>query len=124
MTQEHANVRLLKELDIGNLAGCASLFSEDFVWHYFNPKLPEMQGDYVGLAGLNDFFQKLGALTRGTFKSEPQSATAYGDELVVAHARNTLNVEGRLIKTDAIVVWRIVGGRIVEAWDIPSVYTV
>ena len=124
MTQEHANVRLLKELDIGNLAGCASLFSEDFVWHYFNPKLPELQGDYVGLAGLNDFFQKLGALTRGAFKSEPQSATAYGDELVVAHARNTLTVEGRSIETDAIVVWRIVGGRIVEAWDIPSVYTV
>ncbi len=124
MTQEHANVRLLKELDIGNLAGCASLFSEDFVWHYFNPKLPEMQGDYVGLAGLNDFFQKLAALTRGAFKSEPQSATAYGDELVVSHARNTLTVEGRSIETDAIVVWRIVGGRIVEAWDIPSVYTV
>ena len=124
MTQEHANVCLLKKLDIGNIAECASLFSEDFVWHFFNPKLPEMQGDYVGLAGLQDFFQKLGALTRGTFKSEPQSVAAYGDELAVAHARNTLTVEGRSIETDAIVVWRIVGGIIVEAWDIPSVYTV
>ena len=124
MTEEHANIRLLNELNIGNLTECAGLFSDDFVWHYFNPKLPEMQGDYVGLAGFSDFFQKLGALTRGTFKSEPQSATAYGDELVVAHARNTLTVEDRSIETDAIVVWRIVGGRILEAWDIPSVYTV
>ena len=124
MTQEHANVRLLKQLDIGNLAGCADLFSEDFVWHFFNPELPEIQGDYVGLAGLHDFFQNLGALTRGTFKSEPQSVTAYGDELVVAHARNTLALEGRSREVDAIVVWRVVGGRIVEAWDIPSVYTV
>jgi len=124
MTQDHANVGLLKQLDIGNIPGNADLFSEDFIWHYFNPKLPEIQGDYVGLAGLRDFFQNLGSLTRGTFKSEPQSVTAYGDELVVAHARNTLAMDGRSLEIDAIVVWRIVGGRIVEAWDIPSVYTV
>ncbi len=124
MPQEHANISLLKRLDLTNISGCASLFSEDFVWHFFNPKLPELEGDYVGLTGLSDFFLKLGTLTQGTFKSEPQSATAYGDELVVAHARNTLFVEGRTVATDAIVVWRIVDGHFVEAWDIPSVYTV
>jgi hypothetical protein len=86
--------------------------------------LPELQGDYVGLAGISDFFPKLGALTQGTFKSEPEPANAYGDELVVAHARNTLSAEGQSIATDAIVVRRIVDGRFVEAWDIPSVYTV
>ena len=72
----------------------------------------------------HDFFQKLGALTQGTYKVEPQSVTAYGNELVVAHVKNTLAVEGQSLEVDAIVVWRIVGGRIVEAWDIPSVYTV
>ena len=124
MTQDHANIRLLKRLDIGNIAACADLFSREFVWHYFNPNLPEIQGDYVGPAGLHDFFQKLGAKTHGTFMSEPQSATAYGDELVVTHVKNTLALEGRTIDIDAIVVWRIVGNRIVEAWDIPSVYSV
>lgn len=63
-------------------------------------------------------------MTQGTYKVEPQSVTAYGNELVVAHVKNTLAVEGQSLEVDAIVVWRIVGGRIVEAWDIPSVYTV
>jgi len=27
------------------------------------------------------------------------------------------------IETDAVVVWRIVGGRLAEAWDIPAVNT-
>lgn len=120
MTQEHANIRLLKRLDIGNIPGSADLFSKDFVWHYCNPKWPEMHGDYVGLTGLQDFFQKLG----GTFRSEPQSIAAYGDELVVTHVRNSLVVEDALLELDAVVVWRIVGGQIIEAWDIPSVYTV
>ncbi len=124
MTQEHANIRLLKQLDIRNLAGCTDLFSEDFVWHYFNPELPEVQGDYVGLAGLQNFFEKIGRKTQGTFNAEPQSTTAHGDELVVTHTLNTLALEGQSIRTDAIVVWRIVRGRIVEAWDIPSVFTV
>lgn len=53
----------------------------------------------------------------------PQSSAAYGDELVVTHARNTLSFEGQKRTLDVIIVWRIVGGRIKEGWDIPSVYT-
>ena len=28
-----------------------------------------------------------------------------------------------LLEIDAVVVWRIVGGKIAEAWDIPAVHT-
>ena len=31
-------------------------------------------------------------------------------------------MEGRQIETDVVVVWRIVDGRISEAWDIPSIH--
>jgi hypothetical protein len=34
-----------------------------------------------------------------------------------------LVIEGAPIEIDAVVVWRIVGGQIAEAWDIPAVHT-
>jgi ketosteroid isomerase-like protein len=121
--EEHPNISVLKQLDLGNLAEAADLFTEDFVWHFFNPRLPDLQGDYVGIDGLQAFFEKLGAATGGTFQVEPVSITPVGDELLVVHARDKLAIGGMRIELDAVVVWRIVGGRITEAWDIPSVYT-
>lgn len=123
MALEHPNVSLLNRLDPGNLTKAADLFAEGFVWHFFNPQLPELQGDYVGLDGLKTFFEKLGSATGGTFQVSPLSATPIGEELVVVHARDRMTFAGRSIELDAVVVWRIVDGLIAEAWDIPSVYT-
>ena len=123
MTKQDSNVALLNRLDISNLAGSADLFAENFVWHFFNPSLPDVQGDYVGLNGLQTFFEKLAMVTDGTFEVEPISITPVGDELVVTHVKDRMTWEGRPIEIDAVVVWRIVDGCIAEAWDIPSVYT-
>jgi ketosteroid isomerase-like protein len=124
MTDEHPNVTLLKRLDFSNLDGAAQLFAENFVWHFFNPRLPDVEGDYVGLSGLQTFLEKMVALTEGTFKVEPISMTAAGDELVVMHNKNRMTLQGMSIETDVVVVWRIVGGRFSEVWDIPSVHMV
>ena len=123
MVNEHPNVLLLSRLDPNNMAAAADLFAQDFVWRFFNPKLPDIAGDYVGLSGLQTFFETIGARTGSTFKVEPVSATAFGDELVVVHTKNSMTIEDQPITIDAVVVWRIVNGRFVEAWDIPSVYT-
>ncbi len=123
MTKEHPNISVLKRFDPRNIAGSADVLAEDVVFHYFNPKLPEMQGDYVGLEGIQTFFEKIGGRTDGTFKVNPISATAVGDELVVAHTKNTMIFEDQQIEIDVVVVWRIVDGRITEVWDIPSVFT-
>ncbi|MCR9136656.1 MAG: nuclear transport factor 2 family protein [Alphaproteobacteria bacterium] len=121
MTADHPNVRLLKQLDLGNLGAMTDLFAPDFVWHYFNPKLPDLEGDYAGLDGLQRFFRNLGGKSAGTFKVEPISVTAYGDELVVAHVRDTMAIDGQSIVLDALAVWRMVDGRIAEGWDIPAI---
>ena len=123
MSEEHPNVSLLKRLDLRNLEACADLFAADFVWHFFNDRLPDVQGDYVGLAGLKAFFDKLGAGTGGTFAVEPISVTPFGDELVVTHVRDTMTLQGTALEIDAVVVWRIVDGRLAEAWDIPAINT-
>lgn len=119
---QHPNLDLLSRIDHANIAASADIFAEDVVWRFFNPKLPEVQGDYVGLAGVQTFFEKLMARTEGTFEIHPVSATPVGDELVVVTTKNRLTLDNAKIETDVVVVWRFVGGKVVEVWDIPSVY--
>lgn len=123
MASEHPNIALLKRFDPADMTGVADVFGQDVVWHFFNPLLPDIQGDYVGLAGVRSFFEKMRELTKGSFEVEPISITACGDELVVVQTRNRMRLGGRAIETDVVTVWRIVDGRIVEVWDIPSVHT-
>jgi len=98
-------------------------FADTFVWTYVNPGLPQIEGDYHGVDGLKDFFSRLGDLTGGTFSVRIQDAYALGDELVVAHANPAMTLEGQTFETDAAVVWRIVDGKITNAWDIPAIHT-
>ena len=123
MNTEHPNIAVLQKLDPKNLAGTSEVLAEDMVWHYFNHELPQLQGDYVGPDGFRKFFEKMASVSTGTFKVKPISATPMGDELVVVQARNTMTIEDQVIEVDAVVVWRIVDGKIKEAWDIPAVYT-
>ena len=123
MTEEHPNLALLSKLDIRDLDASAALFSDDFVWHYFNPHLPDIAGDYIGVDEFKKFFAILAGKTVGTFKVEPISAMSFGDELVVVRTRNTMNLEDKSIAVDVVVVWRIVDGKFAEGWDIPSAFT-
>lgn len=122
MPEQHPNVALLQRFDPRNIATAKGVFSEDVVWHFFNPKLPDIQGDFVGLAGLQSFFQKIGEVTEGTIRVNPVSTTTVGDELVVTHSKNSMTIAGETIETDVVVVWRVVNGRVAEVWDIPSVH--
>ena len=123
MTATHPNVALLMKLNLRDLHASAALFDDDFVWHFFNPKLPDVQGDYVGVEGLKAFFGAMGAKTGGSFNVQPMSVTPIGDELLVVHVRDTMSLDGEALEVDAVVVWRIVAGQIREAWDIPAVFT-
>jgi ketosteroid isomerase-like protein len=100
------------------------LFADDFVFHFFNPQLPELAGDHPGSAGFASFFERVGEASDSGFHNEPHSLTPYGDELVVAYATNTVTFGGTVLDVDAIVVWRVFGGRIHEGWDIPAINTV
>ncbi|MEM8793998.1 MAG: nuclear transport factor 2 family protein [Pseudomonadota bacterium] len=123
MTQDHPNIALMKMLDPRDLDASEQRFAETFVWHYINPNLPDLEGDYIGFEGLKRFFGALAGKTAGTFRVEPLSISAAGDELVVTHVRDTMKLAGVETVVDAVVVWRIVGGKFAEAWDIPTAYT-
>jgi ketosteroid isomerase-like protein len=114
----------MEKLDIRNLDACTNIIADNFVWHYFNPRRPELEGDYRGIEGLKGFFAKLAEISNGSFQVNVIDSRAVGDELVVTQACNRITWEGNPIEFDAVVVWRIVNGKIAEGWDIPSVYNV
>lgn len=123
----HPNISLLQKLDIRNLDACANIIADNFIWHYFNPKRPELEGDYRGIEGLKGFFAKLAEVSNDSFQANVIDGRAVGDELVVTQTCNRLTLEaleGNTIEFDVVVVWRIVNGKIAEGWDIPSVYNV
>lgn len=128
MTSEHAHVALARRvghaISAGELAGAGDLFAEKCVWHYFNPGLPELAGDYVGPSGVDALFARLATRSGDTFEWETRSVQPFGDELVVAHVRPTLMVDGTRLETDAVVVWRVYESRIAEVWDIAAIYAV
>lgn len=120
----HPNMLILKNLNLQDLDACKSILAEDLVWHYVNPRLPEMDGDYRGIEGLKAFFAKLGNKSGGSFRSNHVETRTAGDELVVTQVCNSVMLEGSAIEVDAVVVWRIIDSKIAEVWDIPAINTV
>ena len=123
MNTVHPNIAVLQQFNPANISASSGIIAEDAIFHYFNPMLPDMEGDYLGRQGFMEFFGKIAGQTKGTFKVTPLSITPMGNELVVTHVKDTMNLNGRQLEIDAVVVWRILNGKIKEAWDIPAVYT-
>lgn len=127
MEPAHPNVAVVRRLgDVldGDFGGALDLLADDFVWHYFNAQRPDLAGDYVGLDGLRAFVTRLQGASHGTFTVRPVSLLPFGEELVVAHNKIELTLWDSSVEMDALVVWRVHRGRLLEAWDIPAVNTV
>ena len=48
MSDEHPKVSVLKRFNPADVTGSADVLSEDVVFHFFNPALLDIQGDYAG----------------------------------------------------------------------------
>ena len=98
--------------------------ADDFVFHFFNAQLPDLNGDHHGFDGIAELFARLDELSDSGFRQVHHSLTPCGDELLVAFVTNTVGFDGTDIDVDAVVVWRVFDGQVHEAWDIPAVNTV
>ena len=105
------------------MIGADGNMTDDVVIHYFNPELPDLQGDHVGWEGVRKLFAELGQATGGMFKVTPDSFNPVGDELLVMQTRNNMAFPDRVIEVDVVLVWRIVDGKINEIRYIPAVHT-
>lgn len=93
-------------------------YHPDVVWH-FRGGPPALQGDYRGLDQFMGVFAvRVFALTRGTFRPEPVSIHAAGQEHVHAHVIIRGVVDGRDLELTTAMTYRLEGGRIVEVWDL------
>jgi uncharacterized protein len=112
-----ANVDLVRRA-LTDLEALPDLLAEDVQWHFYG----EAEGVPVDHTGRDNLFTNLWAklfeLTNGAFAVEPVAITAVGDELVMAHVRATVVADAPPV--DAVAVYRINDGRIIEAWDISS----
>jgi hypothetical protein len=63
-----------QQLFTGSIDQVKDLLGPGFVWHYFNPRLPDLQGDYAGVQGVKSFLRRLSELTKDSFRFEPVSA--------------------------------------------------
>lgn len=130
MVDEHPNLAVVARAGAAILAGMTGsaasddgVFADEFVLHYFNAQLPELTGDYQGVDGLREFFGRLHKMSSGSFRTAPRSLTPFGDELVAAFVTHTATFGGTEIEVDAMLLWRVFGGQVREAWDIPAVNT-
>lgn len=119
MSEHHPNIEILAQFDPGS----ADVFAEDVIFHFYNPHLPDLHGDYVGRQAVQSFFEKLRMTTGSNFRPNVVTINAVGDELVVVHRKQQINMDGRQLESDVVVVFRIVNGQIAEVWDIPSIHT-
>ena len=120
----HPNMAVLAKLNLKDLDACGDVFSDSFIWHYFNPRLPELEGDHLGIEGLKNFFGKLNDGRTSGFQVNVIDSRPVGDELVVTQVCNRLDMEGNAIEFDAVVIWRILDRKIAEGWDVPAINTV
>jgi len=114
-----ANVDVVRT-SLTDLDEMPALLSEDLVWHFAGNVegiAPEHRGRDAVFA---DFWGKLFELTNGTFSVEPVDIWAAGPELVVAHLTVSMTIDDEARSGDNVVVYRVVDGKIVEAFDVPS----
>lgn len=120
MQSKHPNIDLVASINTADMSLSADLFHPDVVWHFSNPSAPELMGSYKGMAGIDEFFQKVRKRGEGSFLIQPRGAWAVGDELVVVQSCNRLGKGIEAIEFDVVLVWRIIDQKVWEVWDIPA----
>ena len=93
------------------------ILAADVAWH--DPYPPPHGGDLVGAeAVLRDVFDKAGELTGGTTRLRLGGVLA-DDDVAVALVYWSSTYRGRTLEGKEVAVYRIRGGKVVEAWFQP-----
>ena len=119
---EHPNVTLIRKFYDARAGDdretIREILAQDVSWH--DPYPPPHGGDLVGAAAvLRDIFDKAGELTGGTTRLRLHGVIA-DDELAVALVYWPSNYRGRSMEGKEVAVYRIRGGKVVEAWFYPA----
>jgi ketosteroid isomerase-like protein len=109
----------------GDLDGLAQIMADDVV-HSF-PGNSQISGEHKGRDAAFAMYGKLFELSGGTFKADLQSATATGDDTVVAKHRHSATRDGTTIDVEETLTFTIEDGQMsrlessFQAGDQPAV---
>lgn len=102
----------------GDRPAVRAMLADDVRWH--DPYPPPHGGDLVGAETvLAEIVEAAGLITGGTTRLTLQSVAADG-VLVVALVRWSATLDGRTMDGQEAAVFRVVDGRIAEAWFHPA----
>jgi ketosteroid isomerase-like protein len=89
------------------------LFAEDIVWHY--PGQSSLAGDHVGRERVLWLLGQFAERTGDDYRAELQQVMA-NDDYAAGWARDVGRREGKTLDVNAVVVFRLQGDRVAEAW--------
>ena len=102
----------------GDRAAVRRMLADDVRWH--DPYPPPHGGDLSGAdAVLHDIVDAAAVITGGSTRLELHDVMSDG-VLAVALVRWTAALEGRTMSGQEAAVYKVLGGRIVEAWFHPA----
>ena len=115
-SQENADTvrRGYDAFNAGDMDTLAAIFDDGVQWH--TPGRSMMAGDYKGKDDTFAYFGRLGQETSGNFSADLKSLVA-SDDLVVGIHRNHGKRNGKTLEIGVSLVFRLEGGKIVEAWE-------
>lgn len=97
----------------GDLAAFHDLFTPDVTWHV--PGRNPLSGDKRGYDATIEYFGELMGRTDGTFRLDLQQVIA-NDTTAAGIHRETATRGLRRLDTANVIVFRLAGGRVAEAW--------
>lgn len=113
----HANERVIRStyeaFASGDLEAVGERLADDIVWHSLGHS--RFSRDYTGREDVFGLFGALFEETDGSFRIELHAVLA-NDERAVALTTNRAEREGRTLVYEEAAVFRIVDGKVAEAW--------
>ncbi|MEU6740181.1 nuclear transport factor 2 family protein [Streptosporangium sandarakinum] len=94
-----------------------SLLADDVVFHV--PGRGALAGDHRGKEEVIGYLRRLGEVTKGALRFEPEAFLA-DDDRVAAILRVVGERGGRVLDERGVHVFRVADGRITERWSFPQ----
>lgn len=120
MTQ-HPHLQLLQRglaaFAAHDMATLREMFHEQLRWHYVSSSL--LAGTYEGLDEVFELFAKRAALSGNTYRLHVEHAMA-NDDFCTVLGRTHAERDGQVYEDSICLTYRILDGRVVEAWGIPG----
>jgi len=101
-----------------DLATLKELIDPEIIWHHQGTSL--LAGDYHGIDEIFQHFARRAALSADTYRVSVQQAIASDEFVTCLAATYAEREDGDPYEDTVCLVYRIVGGKVVEAWAHPA----